>query len=281
MWYYNQNFDYVYCARALEIYFGGNMKEIIEKHIKEFVKSYKTKNKTVTSWEEPLIAYAYAKDPLFYELKREVSSSHSMPADLIEDAKTIITYFIPFSKDINTSNIKSKESSAQWSIAYIETNKLILEINKFINIKLTASNYDSTILPPTHNFDEQKLISDWSHKHVAYIAGLGKFGLHKMLITQKGCSGRLGSIVTNLKIEPTTRSDKEYCLYNYDGTCQKCVDNCVSGALKIDSFDRNICYKHLLENAKYHSKLGFADACGKCVSKVPCSFINPVSKIKL
>ena len=52
----------------------------------------------------------------------------------------------------------------------------------------------------THNFDEAKLVSYWSQKHVAYMAGLGKFGLHHMIITEKGCCGRLGSIVTNAKI---------------------------------------------------------------------------------
>jgi hypothetical protein len=50
---------------------------------------------------------------------------------------------------------------------------------------LEKSDFRSVILPPTHNFDEKKLISDWSHKHIGFIAGLGKFGLHQMLITKK------------------------------------------------------------------------------------------------
>ena len=42
------------------------MREEIEGFIKGFVKDYKTKNNTVTDWEEPLIAFADANDPLFF-----------------------------------------------------------------------------------------------------------------------------------------------------------------------------------------------------------------------
>ncbi len=35
----------------------------------------------------------------------------------------------------------------------------------------------------------------WSHKSAAAIAGLGSFGLHRMLITDAGCAGRCGSLL--------------------------------------------------------------------------------------
>ena len=59
----------------------------------------------------------------------------------------------------------------------------------------------------------KNLISDWSHRHVAVIAGLGKFGLNNMLITDNGCCGRVGSFITDLKIEPTKRKmEKIVCI---------------------------------------------------------------------
>lgn len=36
-------------------------------------------------------------------------------------------------------------------------------------------------------------MSEWSHRHAAYIAGLGIFGINNMLITNKGCVGRIPS----------------------------------------------------------------------------------------
>ncbi|MCJ7751437.1 MAG: S-layer homology domain-containing protein, partial [Armatimonadetes bacterium] len=35
---------------------------------------------------------------------------------------------------------------------------------------LEKEGFRSADLPPTHNFDTETLMSDWSHKHIAYIA---------------------------------------------------------------------------------------------------------------
>ena len=252
------------------------MREGIQDLVREFVENYQIKNKTLTGWDEPLIAFSDAHDRLFLRLKAVVSERHALPTDLMKNAETVISYFIPFRKEIVLSNMGGQNSSREWVIAYLETNKLIVDLNRFLSGELEKMDFESVILPPTHNFDEKELISDWSHKHIAFIAGLGKFGLHHMLITEKGCCGRLGSLITNAKIESTRRTDKEFCLYKYNESCRKCVENCVFGALKVDSFDRHKCYEICLSNAELYSKLGFADVCGKCVCLVPCSFNNPV-----
>jgi epoxyqueuosine reductase QueG len=247
--------------------------------IKDFVGTYKSKNKTKTEWEEPLISFASADDPLFLKLKSVISETHSLPTELLKDAETVISYFIPFNKEIPLSNVNGQNCSEEWAIAYVETNKLISDLNEFLQKKLEKQKFKSIVLPPTHNFDETKLISDWSHKHVAFIAGLGKFGLHHMLITEKGCCGRLGSLITTAKIKPTKMQEKECCLYKQNESCKKCVENCGFNALRIDSFDRHRCYEVCLSNADSYSKLGLADVCGKCISVVPCSFNDPVKQI--
>lgn len=118
-------------------------------------------------------------------------------------------------------------------------------------------------------------MSDWSHRHVAWIAGLGTFGLHNLLITARGCCGRLGSFVTDAACTPSASPGFEYCLFKSKGTCGACVKNCVTGALKEDSFDRHRCYGLLLENAALFENEGLADVCGKCTCAVPCSFAIP------
>jgi epoxyqueuosine reductase QueG len=255
---------------------GYIVRDKIQSFAKEFVQGYRIENRTLTNWEEPLIAFANAHDRLFLKLKTIISETHSLPTDLLHDAETVISYFIPFQREIALSNIGGESCSEKWAIAYIETNQLIAALNSCLSAELEKANFESVILPPTHNFDEERLISDWSHKHIAFIAGLGNFGLHQMLITEKGCCGRLGSLITNAKIEPTRRPSKEFCLYAYDQSCQKCAENCLFDALKEDSFDRQKCYAACLSNAKLHSRLGLADCCGKCVCVVPCSFSNPV-----
>jgi len=248
----------------------------LETIIRQFVKRYPETIDVQTKWKEPIVAYADAMDEMFYKLKDVVSPSHALPKDLLLEAQTVVAYFIPFDEDVVKSNIEGRESSKLWAKAYIETNQLILDLNTHISDELKKLGYKSNIIPATHNFDEKKLISDWSHRHVAYITGLGRFGLNNMLITDKGCCGRIGSLITDLKIEPTKRKDKETCLYKHMNICKKCVDRCVNDALKIDSFDRNKCYEMCLHNDKFHSDDSLADVCGKCLVNVPCSMNNPV-----
>jgi hypothetical protein len=131
-------------------------------------------------------------------------------------------------------------------------------------------------MPPTYNFDPETLTADWSHKHAAFIAGLGTFGLHKMIITEKGCAGRLGSFLINAEIAPSPKPFFEYCLYKYNKSCRKCVTRCTFHSLKEDSYDRFACYDILKQNNDRFGHLGPSDVCGKCAAIVPCSFENPV-----
>ncbi len=257
--------------------YEDKLKDKIEKIIKQYIADYSEIKNVQTKWEEPLIAYADANDEMFYKLKDVVSPSHALPKDSLMEAQTVVAYFIPFHESIIKSNIAGRECSKEWAWAYLETNRLIGDLNMHIKDELGKSGYKAVITPATHNFDEEKLISDWSHRHVAYIAGLGTFGLNNMLITEKGCCGRFGSFITNGKIEPTKRIYKENCLYKYKNICKKCAERCVNDALKTEGFDRFKCYEMCLFNDKLHSDIdGFTDACGKCLVNVPCSHSNPV-----
>lgn len=53
-------------------------------------------------------------------------------------------------------------------------------------------------------------VSRWSERHVAYISGLGTFGLSDALITPLGKAMRCGSVVARVKIQPTARSYEKY-----------------------------------------------------------------------
>jgi epoxyqueuosine reductase QueG len=256
----------------------GMMKTKLENMIKEYVENYPKNKDTKSKWREPLISYADADDKEFYTLKEIVSPTHALPKDFLQEATTVVTYFIPFDESIVKSNINDKYSSKEWALAYIETNKLIFELNTFVMNELKKIGYKSNVIPATHNFNEKKLISDWSHRHVAVIAGLGTFGLNNMIITEKGCCGRVGSFVTDIKINPTSKIKGENCLYKSMNICKKCVDRCVNDALKIESFNRYKCYEMCLDNDRYHSHLGLMDICGKCLVDLPCSTKNPINR---
>jgi epoxyqueuosine reductase QueG len=255
------------------------MQSWIHQTITDSIKAFRQDPAVHTAWKEPLLAYADAADSLFLRLKEAVTSGHSTPQALLGNAKTVIVYFLPFEERVGRSNKGEGPASPEWARAYVETNRLIVSINRRLAEALEQQGYASVILPPTHNFDKEQLVSEWSHKHIGYIAGLGRFGLHHMLITSQGCSGRLGSLVTSASIPPTPRSAVEACLYHHDRSCLLCIKRCEAGALTEMGLDRHACYAVCLQNAADHVAEGLADVCGKCVSAVPCSFQDPVAKV--
>ena len=184
------------------------MKDDIRNEIEQFIALYEKDEHTQTHWRRPLVGFASAVDPLFDELKRVASNTHAHPQDLLSDGQTVIAFFLPFEKDVGRSNLDGQVASLKWAYAYIETNALIEKLGLHIQDYLEALGYSVEVIPPTHNFDPINLVSDWSHRHVAFIAGLGRFGLNNMLITKSGCCGRVGSLITSMELEGDIRPER-------------------------------------------------------------------------
>lgn len=255
-----------------------NIEELVENEIKRTIKEFQGRQDIDSAWKNPIVGFADSEDPSFESLKEVAFEEHLEPREILENAQTVVAYFLPFQDWIPKSNIKGRLSSKEWAKAYIETNILISEINDNLINFFKEKGYQAAKLPAEKNMDYKALKSVWSNRHVAYIAGVGKFGLNNMLITEKGCCGRLGNIVTSAKIEATERVEKENCLYKYDKTCRICVDKCVNESLRVDEFDRFKCFSMCQENGKLYSQLGLAEVCGKCLVGLPCSFRNPVKR---
>jgi hypothetical protein len=97
----------------------------IKSWMRTFIKDFQRKSDVMTEWKEPLIAFADASDPLFLKLKELISETHALPNELLRNASTVITYFIPFKESTVESNQDLEISSKEWARAYVETNNLI------------------------------------------------------------------------------------------------------------------------------------------------------------
>ena len=212
------------------------MNDLVIKAIRDFIIDYTSKKADFAIWQDPLVGFASVDDVLFNKLKEVVSPTHAAPTDLLPTAKTVVVYFLPFIKDIPKSNRKGDIASFEWASAYVKTNQLIIALNDHLEAFFHQAGYKSKVLPPTHNFDTKTLISDWSHKHVAYIAGLGNFGHHHQIITKKGCCGRLGSIITEAPLNRSERSGSEHCLNRYNNSCRVCQQRC-----PVDAINHSAC----------------------------------------
>ncbi len=243
------------------------------------VASYRRRRGVETTWRDPLVGFASAEDPRFDQFKEIIQSTHTTPLEILPGAKSVVAYFVPFSHKLHKENHEAGVyCSRSWAVAYVETNRLIFNINEYIRTTLESKGHRVALIPPTHNFDQETLMSDWSHRHVAYTAGIGRLGHHNLIITEKGCTGRLGSLVTDLDLEPSPVSLEEFCLQKAGIDCLKCVDRCQYDALFADRYDRHACYRQCMVNDEYHRALDLTDVCGKCCAMVPCSVTNPVRR---
>jgi epoxyqueuosine reductase QueG len=249
------------------------MKEIIEKTIIETINT-----SGLDYYREPLFGYADAGDPFFAQLKIAVGPDHFLPTDLLPAAQTVFAFFLPFKKSILDQNRAGKLASREWAQVYIETNQLISQISLELKECCAVRNIGYESQPPTDVFDRELLIANWSHRHVAYACGLGTFGRNNLLITRKGCGGRFGSGVFDIRLEASTRPDVIHHCFQQSQNCTYCIKVCPVGALDGSNFRRDSCYGQCLKNDDYYNDLDTSEVCGKCVTG-PCGYLEEPGKL--
>lgn len=255
------------------------MKVWIKDTIESFIRNYE--KDTLTKWGEPLVGFASVSS--IQELTDIVSPEHGLPQDVMDGASIVVAYYVPFLKSMADTNNEVGLASEEWAIAYEETNCMLGEINEHLIHELEKKGYRAAVHSESKRFIREELISNWSHRHIAYQAGLGTFGINNMLITEKGCCGRYSTVITNLDVEPDEPHTEERCKFKYNGTCGACIKKCPSGALTAAGFDRYKCYEMCLKNAAVYTSFGNSyaedgevpvgsEVCGKCVTGMPCAF---------
>ena len=259
----------------------GDLKALIETYVQDYSMASKGKN----LWRTPLFATARA-DERFNVLPKIAAPDHSLPKDLLPTGKSVVVFFVPFIKDLALENHEGKIPCRNWGLAYEATNALINSLCGEIRDFFKEAGYESALVPATHNFYPVKLMARWSHKHLGYIAGLGRFGVNAQFITPSGCAGRLGSLVTEAELgDHPLVSEKELCLHKNGQKCLVCVRRCPVGAVSAKKgIDREKCWARLKSNLHETQELSglqpTSHVCGKCQVLVPCSLGIPTPEIK-
>ncbi len=259
-----------------------DLKKFIAEYVADFVAVNEVKQET--EYRLPVVGFASAGDPLFERLREVVGPSHYLPRDLLEDASTVISIFLPFAERVIKSNYGRETTSREWAVAYAETNLLLDRLSFDLADALKGLGYSALGIATTHHlahagkdkYSVEELTSNWSQRHVGYICGVGKFGVNNLLITVRGCAGRMGSLLTSAKIAPTPRDGgEEYCLVKRGVACSKCIERCPVNALAVGAvFNRVGCMDYLVGQRKYQERVyGLKEGtqtCGKCSTNIPC-----------
>lgn len=244
-------------------------------------------------YEAPLVGFGSAADPLFTEYKNpEIIGPWFMtPEQWLPGAKSVISLFFPFTDAVRESNRRRQDGpSPQWLHGRIEGQVFLTSFIDRLGDWFARQGI-ATCAPMTDsrfaavrgggNFQEYGCVtertfgSNWSERHVAFVCGLGTFGLSKGLITEKGMAGRFTSIILTAPLEADTRPYTE--VYEYCTRCGACVHRCPVNAIDLTTGkDHPTCKAWLGQMAALHApRFG----CGLCQTGVPCESRNPKKKI--
>jgi epoxyqueuosine reductase QueG len=224
----------------------------------------------ISIYDEPLFGFASAGDPLFTKLKEPavIGPQHLLPQEWLPGAMTVISYFLPFSDQVRRTNRIAGLPSKEWLYARIEGEVF----NNALRQRLVDQSIEAGGQAVNPIFDSRFTIvdrrSNWSERHAAFIAGLGTFGLSKSLLTEKGCAGRYGSIITTLEFPARERPYQD--IYQYCTFCGECIPRCPSGAIKAAGKDTFVCSEYIDNEVK--PKFASRYGCGKCQTAVPCEY---------
>ncbi len=237
-------------------------------------------------YDPPLVAVASASDPLFTEMKnpQAVGPLFKLPSDWLPGATSVISWFLPFSLKVRRSNRPPGLASPEWLHARFPGEEFNNIMRRFVISELEKAGGRglAPVIDPGFVSNFENYTSNWSERHIAYIAGLGTFGLNRGLITKKGMAGRFGSVITDLPLPVTRRpydSPFQYCPFLNDGSCGACINRCPASAISPSGKDKRTCHHYLFfQNPMkvFNEIFGYPySACGKCQTAVPCEDMVP------
>ena len=199
---------------------------LIEEKITEIIKKKLAELDRPDLFREPHVGFSAADDEMFSELKELIGPWHFLPSDILPDAKSVISFYVPFTRDVAAEPRGTEHGSAKWGEAYEEINRHFGVISDAVIEYLVGLGYKAEKIPATHTYDPKDLKCKWSHRSAAVIAGLGAFGANRLVITKKGSAVRFCTVITDAKLKPSTSYDGPKCLYYVDGSCGKCISVC-------------------------------------------------------
>ena len=242
-------------------------------------------------FENPIFGVSRADDPIYLSFmeKEVIGDNFLLPSEWLPEAKSVLSFFLPFTERIKHSNLRDPETvSPEWLHGRIEGQACLTEFTEKIEAFLAARGVKTCVPAEDPRFavrtavlpaDDPKglhIASNWSERHIAYASGLGTFCLSRALISEKGVAGRYGSVILSAEIEPDARPYTG--VYDYCIRCGPCIRRCPAGAISLEGGKNQIRCKQWLDRMKqlYAPRYG----CGKCQVGVPCESRIPLRKEK-
>jgi len=254
-------------------------------------------------FEKPLVGFVAGDDPIFIKFKEIIGPHHYTPAKIMAwqaekngvtppsaGELSVVSFVLPITGKTRRENAGETEwCSERWAQTRLRgeifSQALVRETVIYLMGKgILAVSPDVTPMFKKRRYPKVGWASPWSHRHIAYAAGLGTFGKNDLLITEKGCAHRVGSFVVHRKLKPDRQRPEDIhasCLQYQGIECLKCAKRCPVEAIDINGHNKETCYGYVAKslrhcNKNYHI---FIYGCGLCSVNVPCEAGIPPPKI--
>ena len=266
------------------------MEELIQSQIVDFINNHpgnRLPGSETPYFDQPLVGFSSASDPIFTDYKKIIGPFHLLPAELLPEAQSIISWILPISLPIQESNRKEHElPSREWALTRFHGEAINAALRRHLVSWLESRGHKAVApqySPLWQEFSDTPvgIASTWSERHGAYAAGLGTFSLSDGFVTVRGIAHRTGSVITDLPLVPTPRTAPDHlhnCLYHRDGSCGACIGRCPVGAITKAGHDKPRC-RELVYGTVPETLFGLygvpQTGCGLCQTKVPCEAMIP------
>jgi epoxyqueuosine reductase len=244
-----------------------------------------------------VVGVADALDPWFVRFKEVIGAFHWTPQEALAlraptaQARSVICWCLPVAEAVRIGNrAETLFPSRAWAFTRTQGDKVLGLMQQGLADHLEAQGHAS-LAPDSiqENAVERPgvgLAANWSLRHVAFVAGLGTFGISGGLITQRGIAHRIGAVITEAAVPPTPRQYGDdpfaWCLRTSRGICGKCIERCPVGSVGqgVADRDKTACLEHGRRIRREGKSLyGWEGryGCGLCQTAVPCEFGLPTA----
>jgi epoxyqueuosine reductase QueG len=186
------------------------------------------------------------------------------PRSIYPEAKTVIVIGMPVSLPVVDT------APSIWYHELYKTVNALLDQNGYrIASSLTARRIPSVWVPRdgygSISVLKEKPVAFFSHRHAAFLAGLGNFGINNVVLTPEfGPRVRFASIFTTAELTPDPIITDPLCTH-----CMKCVDACPVNALDSEEYPAGLTDKKTCATRSEALNNRFISPCGICIRVCP------------
>ncbi len=189
----------------------------------------------------------------------------SVPPKLIwPEVKSVIVIGLPVSLPV------IETAPSLWYHELYRTVNILLDTSAYrIAGYLTLSGFPSVAVPRdgygSIEVLKEKPVAFFSHRHAAFLAGLGNFGISNMLLTREfGPRIRFTSIFTTAEIPPDPILEDTLCT-----KCMRCSTSCPVKAVGGEEYPSGITDKNACSIRSEALSKRYTSPCGICIKVCP------------